>query len=59
MSQNYLNIIGNWGTSAQKGRERAQAEAKMELEALKIQADNKLRTENNEQLAEQRMSNLY
>ena len=27
MSQNYLNIIGNWGTSAQQGRQRAQAEA--------------------------------
>ena len=59
MSQNYLNIIGNWGTSAQQGRQRAQAEAKMELEALRIQSENQLLTEQNEQAAEQRIQRLY
>ena len=59
MSQNYLNIIGNWGTSAQRGRQRAQAESKMELEKLKIASENQLLEQQNEQNNQNRIERLF
>ena len=37
---NYLNIIGNWGTSAQEGRERARQEIETQSKLLQTQMQN-------------------
>ena len=37
---NYLNIIGNWGTSAQEGRERARREIETQSKLLQTQMQN-------------------
>ena len=38
MSQNYLNIIGNWTTQADMGRKRAKAERQSELNMMQNEA---------------------
>ena len=59
MSQNFLNIIGNWGTAAQQGRQRAKAEQEMALKQLQVQTENRVLEEQNKVAAENRISNIY
>jgi len=58
MSQNYLNIIGNWGTAAQQGRQRARSEQQMQLKTAELQTQNAIQEEQTELLVNQRLSEI-
>ncbi len=45
MSQNYLNIIGNWNTQAERGRQRAKAERQAELNMMQNEAKLQIQNE--------------
>lgn len=58
MAQDYLNIIGNWNSMAQQGRERANAEVETKLKTFELQAKNQMLQKQNEDAAEARISNI-
>jgi len=58
MAQDYLNIIGNWNSMAQQGRERANAAMETKIKTFELQAKNQLLQKQNEEAAEARISNI-
>jgi hypothetical protein len=58
MSQNYLNIIGNWNTQAERGRQRAKAERQAELNMMQNEAKLQIQNEKNSAAASQRLQNI-
>lgn len=58
MAQDYLNIIGNWNSMAQQGRERANAAMETKLKTFELQAKNQMLQKQNEEAAEARISNI-
>ena len=53
---NYLNIISNWGTSAQRGRNDAKRELQTEIKSMQLQQQNQAAEQQAEKLAEQNIS---
>ena len=58
MSQNYLNIIGNWNTQAERGRQRAKAEKQAELNMMQNEAKLQIQNEKNSAAASQRFTQI-
>ena len=58
MSQNYLNIIGNWNTQADMGRKRAKAERESELNIMKNEAKLQIANEKNAAATSERLQNI-
>ena len=58
MAQDYLNIIGNWNSMAQQGRERANAAMETKLKTFELQAKNQMLQKQNEEAAEARIANI-
>ena len=50
MAQDYLNIIGNWNSMAQQGRERANAAMETKLKTFELQAKNQMLQKQNEEV---------
>ena len=53
---NYLNIISNWGTSAQRGRNEAKREMQTQIKTMQLENQNQMAEQQAEQLAEQNIS---
>ena len=58
MSQNYLNIIGNWTTQADMGRKRAKAERQSELNMMQNEAKLQIANEKNAAATSERLQNI-
>ena len=58
MSQNYLNIIGNWNTQADMGRKRAKAERQSELNMMQNEAKLQIANEKNAAATSERLQNI-
>ena len=58
MSQNYLNIIGNWTTQADMGRKRAKAERQSELDMMQNEAKLQIANEKNAAATTERLQNI-
>ena len=58
MAQDYLNIIGNWSSAAQQGRNRANAMMETKMKTIQNEIKNQELKDKNEALAEKRISDI-
>ena len=53
---NYLNIISNWGTSAQQGRNEAKREMEMQIKTMQLEQERKMNEQQAQELTKQNIN---